>query len=160
MSIVTVKTQVQAFLSLIPDLGTITIAALDADGVPREARAQRFWMLGVAGTEDRGRSFGTTDIAVNRAYQVRLEGWHGFSAANEITVEWDALVDLILCRVQAANLPPTTLDLPGIYAITDVRSEGLEVRQVRDPLNKATVYRAHHVLITFTLGVTERYTRS
>jgi hypothetical protein len=163
MSIVTVEAQLQAFLLLDPSIGTVTTEPLDSDGVPREARGQRFWMLEVKECDppDQGRSYGTTEMVVSRSYRVHLEGWHGFSGTSQITTEWKTLVGTIIDRLEAANIPPSLLPIPGLYRIGPVGFSGLEVRKIRDTEgNTRGIYRAHHVLITFTVSVTERIPRN
>lgn len=155
MGVVAVKEALKAWLSEVPDLGTLTTAALDSDSIPREARGGRFWMLGAQSGRDGSAGFGDPNlVSVIRDYNCALEGWHGFADTREITQEWETLVDTLLQQLGAANIPPCRVGIRGIYGFTDLAWDGLEVRIIREG---SSLYRAHHVRITFTVRVRETY---
>lgn len=155
MSIVSVKAAVAAWLGEIEEMGTVTTAALDSDGIPREARGARLWTLGTPSGHDERAGFGNPNqLSVIRDYDFALEGWHGFSNTDQITVEWETLVGRILEQLQASNLPPCRIGHSGIHGLANLAWEGLDVRIVRDG---SSLYRSHHVRITFTLRVTENF---
>lgn len=158
MGITEVKARLQTFLGTVSGIGTVDTAALDPDEIPRrlatQSKTSPYWALRVPGFADRQAQFGDEDrFTVFRPYTVELEGWRGFAGTADVTADWDTLVSRIANEIQALNITPSTLNLPGFYALLN-----LTVAQNKPVELGTSKSRAHHVLITFQLQVTETFT--
>lgn len=150
------KGALSTLLQALDGVDEVDARRLDPDSLPRKLNTlgstKSYWSIEVRGWTDRPAAFGTTDRVVFRAYNVRIEGWHGFAGTADLTEAWQELAERISDELQTAQ---GTI-AQSVAGFQDWRNFGApELDIVR--LGENT--RAHHCLFTFGAEVFLRLTR-
>ncbi len=154
-NVTALKAAIAAALEGVPGVGTIDLAQMDPDGLPRKLRGTRpYWALSLSALSTMppmpaGLGGGGETRSQFFAYRLRLEGWRGFVAAHEVTAEWDSLVEAVIDRL-LLSLPTIARECPGVRDITNVEAEVGLIAVSSDQARRgesSVGYRAHHVSI-------------
>lgn len=150
------KAALAAALMKIDGIGTIDLAQMDPDGLPRKFRGPRpYWSLSLAALNTMppmpaGLGGGSGQRSQFFAYRLRLEGWRGFVATNQVQDDWDTMVEAVIDRL-LLSLPLIAKECPGVRDITNIESEvGLPIAVSTDQAKRgesSVGYRAHHAVI-------------
>jgi hypothetical protein len=124
------KVAVAGVLDAVPGMGTVDLARIDPDSVPRKVRGpDPYWGLSLRRITTREGTLGA-DLDASPphrqmfyAYGLRLEGWRIIVAQQEAQDAWEALVEavvdaLLLSPLQLARAVPQFSDMRGAGAVT------------------------------------------
>lgn len=149
MSLTALKSAIRTLLLTVPDVGTIDLARIDPDSVPRKLRGGTYWGLALSGLSDREAGLGgASSRPLFRTYTLRLEGWRGISGSSEATEEWETLVETLCNTLELGNA--TVAQSPGV---TGFQRFGRVSAAVDVVTLGGTSSRAHHAVITADVEV-------
>jgi hypothetical protein len=142
------KAAVAGVLAAVPGMGTVDLARIDPDSIPRKVRGDTpYWGLSLRGITTREGTLGA-DLDASPphrqmfyTYRLRLEGWRIIVAQQEAQEAWETLVEAV---VDALLLSPLQL-ARAVREFSDMKGAGAVSVDVAGFLNNSS--RAHHAIV-------------